>query len=276
MSDIVSIVSNSKVEDGNTQNPSSTHTTKQIPARIHHFFTFNGYDSKDISILKKMFDETCYMYVFQEETGDTGNKHLQGVISCKKPTRDTAFGYKCIHWEKPRNIKECYGYCSDPKKRTGDCWSKNFDIPCPIAKPTFTWSNEILNLLNTEPNRRTVIWVWSAKGGTGKSTFCEYLITDMDAVFLSKGKYSDIINIIYKTDMSNKKIVCFDLPRNNGNKISYDAIESIKNGLICNTKFETGYKRFKPPHVIVFSNSEPEYEKLSEDRWIVKNIDNHA
>lgn len=273
MSDIVSIVSNSNAEDGNTQNPSSARTTKQMPARIHHFFTFNGYDSKDISILKKMFDETCYMYVFQEETGESGNKHLQGVISCKKPTRDTAFGYKSIHWEKPRNIKDSYNYCSDPNKRTGDCWSKNFDIPDPVKKPDFNWTDEILTILETEPNRRSVIWVWSSQGCTGKSTFCEYLITTKNAVFLSKGKYSDIINIIYKTDMSDKKIVCFDLPRNNGNKISYDAIESIKNGLICNTKFETGYKRFKPPHVIIFSNAEPEYDKLSEDRWIVKNID---
>jgi len=108
---------------------------------------------------------------------------------------------------------------------------------------------------------------------TGKSTMCEYLIVNFKAVFLSKGKYSDIINIMYNTDMTDKKIVCFDLPRNNGNKISYDAIESIKNGLICNTKFETGYKRFVPPHVVVFSNQEPDYSKLSEDRWVVRNID---
>ena len=61
----------------------------------------------------------------------------------------------------------------------------------------------------------------------------------------------------------------FNKKRGYGNKISYDAIESIKNGLICNTKFETGYKAFGEVHIIVFANMEPDYEKLSEDRWEV-------
>lgn len=224
-------------------------------------------------MLIKVFDELCFMYVFQEEVGETGNKHLQGIVSCKKPTRDTAFGYKCMHWEKPRNIQQSYAYCSDPVKRRGGCWSKNYEIPDPTPKPTVWWADHILELLSAEPNRRSVIWVWSSVGGTGKSTFCDYLLDNMNAVFLSKGKYGDIINVIYKTNMQDKKIVCFDLPRNNGNKISYDAIEAIKNGRILNTKFETGYKRFKPPHIIVFANAEPELEKLSDNRWIVINVD---
>ena len=73
--------------------------------------------------------------------------------------------------------------------------------------------------------------------------------------------------------MSNTKIVVIDLPRNNGNKVSYDAIESIKNGLICNTKFETGSKGFAPPHIVVFANALPEIEKLSADRWNIVCID---
>lgn len=73
--------------------------------------------------------------------------------------------------------------------------------------------------------------------------------------------------------MCKHKIVIWDLPRNNGNKISYDAIESVKNGMICNTKFETGTKIFDPPHIIIFSNEQPEEENLSKDRWNIINID---
>lgn len=258
---------------GNTQKAKSPRKTKQPTLRVHHFFTFNGYEMEDVVLLRKIFDELCYMYVFQEETGASGNKHLQGIISCKKPTRDTAIGIPKIHWEKPINVKDSYKYCSALEKRTGGCYSKNFEFEVGVPTPTFPWFDLLLNIINEEPNRRTVNWFWSCEGGTGKSTVAEYLVVMKKAVFLSKGKYSDIINIMYNTDMTNRKIVVFDLPRNNGNKISYDAIEAIKNGLICNTKFETGYKRFNPPHVIIFSNRHPDISQLSEDRWNIVNID---
>lgn len=257
---------------GNTQNPVPSVKPSQVPARIHHFFTFNNYSKEDIKILVSTFDVLCYRYVFQEEVGDSGNKHLQGIISCKKPTRDTSIGIPQIHWEKPRNVTDSYNYCSNPHKRHGDIWNKDFEVKYLPKLPDFNWCIKLKEETDKEPDRRKVFWIWSKKGQTGKSTMATYYVLN-NAVFCSKGKYSDIVNILYKTNMNDKSIVIFDLPRNNGNKISYDAIEAIKNGLICNTKFETGYKLFKSPHIIVFANAEPEYEKLSNDRWVVVNID---
>lgn len=261
---------------GNTQiSPAPSRKPSQVSARSHHFFTFNSYDSRDIDILCKLFNEHCHMYVFQEETGETGNKHLQGVISCKKPMRDSAFGYKEIHWEAVRNIKNSYAYCSDPNKRTGQVFSKNFDVPPTIILPKTPWFHLVDNIISTEPDRRTVNWFWSTTGNIGKSWTTSYLVVHKRAVFCSKGKYADIINLIYNSDMLRTKIVVFDLPRNNGNKISYSCLEAIKNGLICNTKFETGYKAFEPPHVLVFANTPPEKELLSEDRWNIVNLDEY-
>ena len=107
----------------------------------------------------------------------------------------------------------------------------------------------------------------------GKSTMTKHLVVNHKAVFCSSGKQSDIINVIHNSDMDVSKIVVFDLPRQNGNKVAYAAIESIKNGLICNTKFETGFKAFDPPHVVVFSNAPPLYETMSADRFIVTQLD---
>lgn len=270
------IESNRKVEEGNTQITSSTPLMKQAPQRIHHFFTLNNYNSCDIYILEKLFNEYCYMYAFQEETGENGTPHLQGIISCKKATRDTVFGNKKIHWEKPRNVKESYAYCTKTETRTGDVYTLNYELPFEMKLDLFDWQKNIVEKIKVKPDDRSVIWVWSSSGNTGKSTFCKYLVVNFKAVFLSKGKYSDIINIIHKTDMMKSNLVVIDLPRNNGNKVSYDAIESIKNGMICNTKFETGSKLFNPPHIIVFSNDEPEYDKLSEDRWCVINVDDEV
>ena len=85
---------------------------------------------------------------------------------------------------------------------------------------------------------------------------------------LTKAKKSDLINIIYNIkEVTSKSIIAIDVPRDNGNNVSYKAIEQIKNGMICNTKYETGMKLFNSPHLIVFSNFYPDTDKLSADRW---------
>jgi len=82
------------------------------------------------------------------------------------------------------------------------------------------------------------------------------------------------MNIMFKANMDKTNIVVFDLPRNNGNKISYSALESIKDGLIVNTKYETGCKIINAPHIIVFSNKPPEEgECMSIDKWRIVNLD---
>lgn len=264
--------SKNKTGGGNTQTPP---VKKQIPARIHHFFTWNNYNSSNIKLLIDKLNLFSYKYCFQEETGESGTKHLQGICSLHKKMRDTEFGLpKEIHWEKPRKVEEAYLYCCKEETRTGEIYTKNYNLPYKfkINNPK-DWHRQVWELIKDEPDYRKIYWFWSDKGNMGKSVMAKDLVMNHGAVFCCKGKYSDIVNIIFNTKMDDKKIVVFDLPRNNGNKISYDAIESIKNGLICNTKYETGYKAFGDVHVIVFANSEPDYEKLSNDRWNVINID---
>jgi len=50
-------------------------------------------------------------------------------------------------------------------------------------------------------------------------------------------------------------------------------LESIKNGLIVNTKYETGSKLFNSPHIIVFSNMSPDVSAMSMDRWKIICLD---
>ncbi len=49
--------------------------------------------------------------------------------------------------------------------------------------------------------------------------------------------------------------------------VNYEVIESVKNGIVYNTKYESEMRVYKIPHVIVFSNERPDETKLSHDRW---------
>jgi len=264
-------------EGGNTINPSSS-PKKQSLQHLHHTFTWNNYPIEAIEILIALFNHIGYDYVFQEEKGESGTPHLQGVVSLKKRMRWTEFGLpKDIHWECVKHVPLCYEYCSRASKRFGKCWSLKYPIPLKLKildEANFNdWEKDVVNFIKTEPDDRTIYWLWSAKGGIGKSTFCKYLAYTFNAILCGKGQYSDIINIMFKANMDKTNLVVFDLPRNNGNKISYSALEAIKNGLIVNTKYETGSKLFNSPHIIVFSNMAPETDSMSLDRWVIKCLD---
>lgn len=68
----------------------------------------------------------------------------------------------------------------------------------------------------------------------------------------------------------------FDLSRTKPDEFSsndlYSAIESIKNGSVTSSMYNSPVAMFKPPHVVVFANHEPEYEALTGDRWNVMEL----
>lgn len=68
------------------------------------------------------------------------------------------------------------------------------------------------------------------------------------------------------------RIVIINIPRNNKNFVSYTGLEEIKDMFFFSGKYESGMVSGASPHLIVFSNSPPDYHKMSLDRWVVHQI----
>lgn len=257
--------------DGNTK--SSPGRKPQPIAVTRYCFTYNNYPESAIHELQDCFREICDKFVFQQEMGENGTPHLQGAIWLKKRMRYSQFGLpETIHWEKMRNEEASLNYCTKSETAVGEPISYGFPRPVVTITDLYPWQQSIVDLYFTEPDGRTCNWFWENTGGVGKSSFCKYMFVKHKAITIQGGKLSDIMNIVFNLDMDTTRMLIIDVPRNNGNKISYSSVECILNGMITNTKFETGVKVFNPPHIVIFSNFPPEISKLSSDRWRVIEI----
>jgi len=252
---------------------------KQGNQFVRWFFTFNNYEERDVTKLRVYFNRHCKSYIFQEETGAEGTRHLQGSISWSVRKRLTEFKEldERIHWEATKNSKAADKYCCKEETRTGEVWSYGKTKAFIRTKSKFDEivpREEIVELIKSEPDNRTVNWVWSNEGGIGKTSTCAYIQHMYENVCIVNGKGSDIKNqVINHLRESELDILIVNVPRCNEDHVSYAAIEEIKDGLIYSGKYEGGFANIEHPHVIVISNMEPKREKLSCDRWNVINLD---
>lgn len=86
-------------------------------------------------------------------------------------------------------------------------------------------------------------------------------MANLGAFYCAGGKTADILY-----GYSGQKIVVMDLARDSHDYVNYGALEQLKNGLVYNTKYESGMRMFETPHVVVFSNFPPDESKISSDR----------
>jgi len=251
--------------------------TKQISPSKHWCFTFNNHTAEDIKMFLNTDKNIVPKFVFQEECGESGTPHLQGYLMFKTKKRPmSVFKGNKIHWEKTKNITASIDYCQKADTRNGEVYYRGIDPPFNIELPKiYEWEQYIIDILDKSPSDRDIHWLWEHKGCVGKTTFAKWIFTHYDDVVVMGGKATDMKNgIINYKNTCNKlpKIILCDIPRSSMNYISYTGLEEIKNMFFFSGKYEGGMVCGKPPHLIVFANEGPDYEQMSKDRWIVKEL----
>lgn len=258
-----------KSEGGNTGSPSP----KQPLQYTYWCFTLNNHTAEQIDHLEQVFKHECKWYVFQEEVGAAGTPHLQGTLCLKTRQRLTQLKSidPHIHWEPTKSVNKSIVYCTKLETATGRFFSHGIDIPKPIwvCEPT-GWQLDVMEIINKPPDSRTVHWFWEPDGGKGKTALAKYLVFKHKALMLT-GKSNDMYHMISKFP-DRRSLFVVDCPRSQQDYINYGAIEQIKNGLIFSGKYDGCQLVFNHPHIIVFANTPPDYDKMSADRWNVVRI----
>jgi len=215
----------------------------------------------------------------------TGTPHIQGYIALKEPKE--RYTWSSLHW--PPKIHWDVARASKHKNRNYCFKDGEFITNIPeekrrVIKPVTLWKQWHFDLekrLRQEPNDRSIYWVWSEAGKTGKTSFVKHMLDTGNTVVINKGKYSDMMNQMFNipydpTDAVYPDTVLVDIPRSM-RRISYAALEAIKSGIITNSKYETGTKRIPDVHIVVFANFPPDKKNrdISSDVIIEINVDEY-
>lgn len=129
------------------------------------------------------------------------------------------------------------------------------------------WQIETLRILDSPPHPRKIHWIWDQTGNVGKTSLARHMMSLGDCFYCTGGKHVDIL---YAYGLESN--IIFDFPRGYEEKVPYPVLESLKNGIVFSSKYESKTMFFDVPYIFVFANFKPDKTKLSADRWNISEI----
>lgn len=264
---------NTDPEEGNTK-----------PLRARKWcITLNNWSVSEYEHIKHTFLEKGFDYIIGKEVGESKTPHLQIYIESKNATTFKSIKNICnrFHIEKARGTRsQNVAYCSkDNDFITNIKIAMKAKVRDPMdGKEMRPFQQNIMTIINGDIDDRKIYWFYDEEGNTGKTTLAKHICLKYPnkTLFLG-GKGSDIkygVKCFIDNEENDLQIVIFHFTRSVENFISYEALESIKDGIFYNTKYESGMVLFNPPHIICLANFTPNEDKLSADRWVIEEI-NH-
>lgn len=134
------------------------------------------------------------------------------------------------------------------------------------------WQQQLYDMLEIEPDDRTLVWIHNDAGNVGKSKFMKWYRFRKKGVRVPMGTATQLKECVIAKGAHRCYLV--DLPRVRGKEERlteiFSALEEIKNGWVESAMHGKPKElMMEPPHVVVFSNQMPNLNLASRDRWRV-------
>lgn len=242
-------------------------------------------------------------YCYQEEIGESGNKHLQCVLCFNKPITLRQLQQCTLKAMSARPINSwinALAYCHKMETRNGKVFSNIPEVMSRVREQVYIdprldyykieeflpWQKSLYNMTLVKPHKRQIWWIYDEAGCRGKSQFMRTLrITEKSRIICcTGGSEKDIVNMINNKveegmDLLVENLtIIIDIPRckevNDNVCVSYSLLENLKNGFCVNTKYKAKDFDFNPPHIIVLANWLPDFSQMTSDKLIEYNIVN--
>ena len=236
-------------------------TKNDIPQNEEEAIKFySSYSSNIIQHLKYLS--------FQLEKGKKdGLYHLQGYFELEKKQRLTAIKEiidATAHFEPAKGSKKqnnaytgkdetkIAGPFIYDKSKEPQYTAEELELIAP--EHLYKWQQEAIKIASSKPDRRTIHWFFEEDGDVGKSELVRHLLY-YHKFGLIDGKKKDIMCSIVGDD-GKKPIMkgyVFNFSRDKEGKVSYDSMESIKDGLIFSSKYKSTGGIIPPVHIFHLS-----------------------
>lgn len=129
---------------------------------------------------------------------------------------------------------------------------------------------KVLELLDRQNDRGVLVW-FDSTGGVGKSFFTRWLVERGRAYYVppTVDNSKQIIQYVC-AGYKGQPYIVIDIPRSaKWNQSLYAAIESIKDGLVYDTRYSAKIRDIWGCKILVLTNSMPNLDALSKDRWVI-------
>ncbi len=160
--------------------------------------------------------------------------------------------------------------------------ARRCDLEIDSIDPNYPWQLELLEILEEKPDNRKVYWIYDPVGGTGKTQMSKYLMmNEPDKYHVLQnppGGMRDAMTIINNALNTGWKAhaMIVNFTREKMENKFYGVLETIKDGIGTSVKYQGRTMVWPCPHLVIFANFLPDVDKMSADRWAVKQLDKQS
>lgn len=232
--------------------------------------TWNNYPG-DIRVRLEKLIPLCEKYIFGFEVGESGTPHVQGAFTChEKISFDdicVAVGSRAHHCVRMRGKWSDQKYCA----KEGDFITNFFDylITVKDLRPAQLSLRETLIQPVCKKFSRAIDWFWEDRGDWGKTILQTHLV-DFHKALIVGGSEKDMLCAVALAVAKGMEfnMILINMTYDK-KKVSYNGMESLKDGMFFNGKYESGMVRFPRCRIAVFANCEPETDRMGKNRFNV-------
>ncbi|RPH79017.1 MAG: hypothetical protein EHM77_06330 [Planctomycetaceae bacterium] len=135
------------------------------------------------------------------------------------------------------------------------------------------WQKKVYDICSSEkPDQRTIHVVLDKQGNTGK-TALQHMFNALCEKEVLNLTFTTEKDMLYEAAKKKTfKLVQINVEREK-NRFKMGPVEKIKDGEFASMKYQGKMVRNTTPHVFIYTNNEPNWNDLTEDRWKIIHLD---